>query len=72
MPRFGPVSRGDLIRALRRAGFEGPFSGKRHQFMSAGGITVRIPNPHQSDIGTGLLSAILKEAGISRRKWESL
>ena len=37
MPVFGPISRRELIRALQKAGFEGPFSGGKHQFMSEKG-----------------------------------
>ena len=33
MPIFGPISRRDLIAALRVAGFSGPYSGGKHQFM---------------------------------------
>jgi ABC-type thiamine transport system substrate-binding protein len=33
---------------------------------------VYIPNPHQSDIGQGLLLKVLDEAGISREEWEDL
>lgn len=72
MPRFGPVKREDLIRCLWRAGYEGPFIGGKHQFMARGNRTVRIPNPHQSDIGPDLLARILRQAGISRTMWESL
>lgn len=46
MPAFGPIKRRDLIRCLRRAGFEGPFSGGKHQFMIREDVTVRVPNPH--------------------------
>jgi len=46
MPRLGPIKRKDLIQRLRRLGFDGPFSGARHQFMVNGDITIRIPNPH--------------------------
>jgi hypothetical protein len=35
-------------------------------------VTVRIPNPHKSDIGRELLGRILKQAGIDRATWESL
>ena len=35
-------------------------------------LSLPIPNPHRSDIGKELLSRILKQAGISRKKWESL
>lgn len=72
MPRFGAISRADLIRYLRRLGFEGPFSVSKHQFMRRGDRTVRLPNPHQGDVGKELLARILKQAGISREEWESL
>jgi len=72
MPPFGPLKRKDLIKYLRKYGFDGPFSGGRHQFMVRKDITLRIPNPHGSDIGKELLSRIIKQAGISRKKWETL
>ena len=46
MPPFGPVSRVEFIRALRQLGFDGPYSGGKHQFMVRGDVTLRIPNPH--------------------------
>ncbi|HXK08992.1 MAG TPA: type II toxin-antitoxin system HicA family toxin [Vicinamibacteria bacterium] len=70
MPAFGPVRRSELVRALRSLGFEGPFSGGRHQFMIRGTVTLRIPNPHQGDIGRELLARILRQAGIERDAWE--
>lgn len=33
---------------------------------------MRIPNPHQGDISRGLLTRILRQAGISREEWEKL
>ena len=72
MPQFGPISRNDLIRYLRVAGFEGPYSGRRHQYMRKGTVKIFIPNPHKGDISRGLLAAILKEAGISREEWQQL
>jgi predicted RNA binding protein YcfA (HicA-like mRNA interferase family) len=72
MPSFGPISRKDFIHYLRQAGFEGPFSGAKHQFMTRGPRAVRVPNPHTEDIGRDLLSRILKQAGISRAEWEQL
>jgi hypothetical protein len=35
-------------------------------------ITLAIPNPHQSDIGEGLLVRLLKQAKIDRATWEKL
>ena len=72
MPHFGPIKRKDLIQYLRALGFEGPYSGGKHQFMVKGEITLRIPSPHRGDIGKELLSRILKQAKIDKEKWESL
>lgn len=72
MPRFGPMRRVDLIRALRVLGFSGPYSGGRHQFMVRGTLRLFIPNPHIGDIGRELLARILRQAGISREEWESV
>ena len=72
MPPFGPVPRQDLVRALRSAGFDGPYSGGKHAFMVKGALALVIPNPHHGDIGRELLSRILRQAGISRREWEVL
>jgi len=72
MPPFGPIKRRDLIRNLRELGFEGPYSGGRHEFMVKGDLKLFIPNPHRGDIGRGLLSRILRQAGINRQEWERL
>ena len=72
MPPFGPVKRRDLVRHLRQVGFEGPYSGGKHQFMVKGDITLRLPNPHQADIGRELLARILRQAGIEKDDWEDL
>jgi predicted RNA binding protein YcfA (HicA-like mRNA interferase family) len=70
MPPFGPARRAELARALRALGFEGPYSGGKHQFMIRGQVTLRIPNPHQKDIGRDLLARILRQAGIDRETWD--
>ena len=72
MPRFGPIHRRDLIAYLRQLGFGGPNAGGKHQFMLKGDLALTLPNPHQSDIGPGLLSRILRQAGIERTDWERL
>ena len=72
MPPLGPVTRKDLVRHLKRLGFEGPYSGGKHQFMVRGSTTVRVPNPHQTDIGKELLSRILRQAGITTDEWSEL
>ncbi len=72
MPAFAPVKRKELVRGLKNRGFEGPYSGGKHQLMIKGDITVRIPNPHQGDIGKELLARILRQARISKAEWEML
>lgn len=72
MPPFGPIKRADLIRYLRELGFDGPFSGGRHQFMVKDQLRLFVPNPHVGDISRGLLTRILREAGIERDEWENL
>jgi len=72
MPPFGPIRRSDLIRNLRQLGFEGPYSGGKHQYLVKGQIRLVVPNPHQGDISRDLLTRILRQAGIERDEWERL
>ena len=72
MPSVGPIKRKDLIHHFKQLGFEGPYSGGKHQFMIRDDITIRIPNPHQSDIGKELLLRILRQAKINKEEWEKL
>ncbi len=72
MPPFGPIKRRELIRALRKFGFDGPFPGSNHQYMQNGQLKLPIPNPHQGDISVDLLARVLRKAGISREDWESI
>jgi len=45
---FVSTSRKDLIRKFKALGYEGPFSGGKHQFMIEEEHKIRIPNPHGS------------------------
>jgi predicted RNA binding protein YcfA (HicA-like mRNA interferase family) len=54
---------------MRQLGFEGPFMGGRHPQMRRGNVTLIIPNPHEGDIGVGLLTRLLRQAGVSRDEW---
>lgn len=72
MPAFSPIKRRDLILNLRKAGFDGPYSGGNHQHMVKGQLRLIIPNPHKGDIAPALLTKILRQAGISRDEWENL
>jgi predicted RNA binding protein YcfA (HicA-like mRNA interferase family) len=60
------------MRYLKQLGFEGPYSGGKHQFMVKDDITIRLPNPHQGDIGQEFLARILRQARIDRAQWEAL
>jgi predicted RNA binding protein YcfA (HicA-like mRNA interferase family) len=65
------ITRKELIRKFKALGYQGPFSGGRHQFVIKGGQKIRIPNPHGSgDVHIGLLREILRQAGISHEEWE--
>lgn len=57
------------MRRFHQLGFEGPFAGGRHPQMRRGDVTVIIPNPHEGDIGVGLLKRLLRQAGVTRNEW---
>jgi len=42
--RWTPCKRSEFIRKLRRLGFEGPFTGSRHQFMVLSQKRLAIPS----------------------------
>ncbi len=72
MPAWRPIKRRRLVSLLRGLGFTGPVSGGKHQYMVKGDLVVTIPNPHGGDLSIGLLAIIIRQAGVSRKKWESL
>ncbi|MGI8777313.1 MAG: type II toxin-antitoxin system HicA family toxin [Acidimicrobiales bacterium] len=63
------TSRRDLIKRFHELGWEGPYSGSKHEYMVKGMHEVRVPNPHRGDIRVGLLGIILEHAGISDDEW---
>jgi len=63
------ISWRNLVGKFRRLGFDGPYSGSRHLFMTKGNLKVRIPNPHKGDISKSLIGEIIKQAGISKDEW---
>ena len=66
-----PVSRRELIRRLRKLGWEGPMPGGKHEFMGRGEAKLPIPNSHGSgEISVGKLAEILNEIGVSREEWQ--
>jgi predicted RNA binding protein YcfA (HicA-like mRNA interferase family) len=70
MSTLKPINRRELIRRLRRLGFEGPHSGGKHEYMVKDSLRLALPNPHQGDIGIELLTRILRQAGINRDAWD--
>lgn len=70
MPK--PLSRRELIRKLKRAGFFGPFSGGRHSYFLRGNLKIFIPNPHGVDIGSNIIKRIIIDMGISEDAWDGL
>ena len=44
MSRWTPCSRREFIRRLRKLGFDGPYSGTRHQFMVYEQYRLAIPS----------------------------
>lgn len=67
--RLTPLKRTQFIQRLRELGFEGPFPGGKHQIMRRRNQTIRVPNPHQSEISVDLLRRILRDSGIPREEW---
>lgn len=72
MPKLALIKRKDLIYYLRQLGFDGPYSGGKHQIMEKDSLTITIPNPHKGDISKEFLARILKQADIDRKVWEEL
>ena len=70
MPK--PIKRSELIRRLRRLGWDGPYQKGKHPFMIKTGLRLTIPNPHRGDLDWSLTSRILKEATISPEAWEAI
>lgn len=67
-----PVNRKELIRKLKRAGFSGPFSGAKHQYMSNNKLKIFIPNPHRKDIGLKIIKRIIIDINISNKEFDEL
>lgn len=72
MSPLKPISRNDLIKLLRAAGFAGPYTGGKYQFIRRDSFKLTIPNPHQGQIDVNLLGRLLKQAGVSRDDWNNL
>jgi len=61
MNRWTPCKRRDFIRRLRKLGFEGPYSGTRHQFMTYQNHRLSIPS--NSEYSVPQLRFMIREIG---------
>jgi len=50
MNRWAPCKRRDFLKRLRGLGFEGPYSGTRHQFMVHKGHRLSIPSNEEFSV----------------------
>ena len=73
MAAWRPLKRRDFVRKLRALGFDGPFSGTRHQFMISG--QHRQTTPTNSEYSVPQLRPLIRQVGsilaraISLNEW---
>jgi len=69
-----PEKPSEVIKKLRRAGFEGPFGGGKHVIMRHPQTRKKISIPVHGarDIPVGTLRAIIRRAEIHIEEWEGL
>ena len=75
MPAWRPLKRRDFIRKLRALGFDGPYSGTRHQFMIFGQHRQIIPT--NAEYSVPQIRLLLRQVDILARpvaleEWNSL
>lgn len=76
MLRWTPCKRSDFIRRLQRLGFEGPYSGARHQFFVKGNHRLTVPTNFEYSVPQLRLllreTAAITRQNISLEDWEPL
>ncbi len=76
MSRWMPCRRGEFIRRVHKLGFDGPFSGTRHQFLLFGQKRLAIPSNAEYSIPQlrMLISEVegILERAISLEEWANL
>jgi hypothetical protein len=76
MAGWRPVKRSDFIRKLRALGFDGPYSGTRHQFMIYGQHRQTIPT--NAEYSVPQIRLLLRQVEsilarpVSLEEWNSL
>ena len=74
MSRLTPLKSREVIRKLRRLGYDGPIPGGRHVRMvhPESGQIIPIPMHGGKDTSVGLIREIVRQTGISREEWLEL
>jgi len=76
MSRWTPVKRSEFVRRVRKLGFEGPYSGTRHQFLVNGNHRLTVPS--NAEFSVPQLRLLLREVGamivrnVNLEEWEAL
>lgn len=76
MSQWSPCKRKDFIRKLRRLGFDGPYSGSKHQFLVFEDHWLTVPS--NAEYSVPQLRMMLREAGdildndITADEWNNL
>jgi hypothetical protein len=70
MSRLAPCKRRDFIKKLRTLGFDGPYSGTRHEFMLFGDYRLTIPSNDEYSIPQ-LKMMFAEIAGIMGRELDA-
>ncbi|MEH1929996.1 MAG: hypothetical protein V7K83_21385 [Nostoc sp.] len=76
MSRWIPCKRRDFLKKLRLLGFDGPFSGTRHQFMVYGEYRLTIPSNDEYSVPQLRMMIreveVILEREITLEEWNSL
>lgn len=76
MSQWSPCKRNDFVRRLHQLGFDGPYSGSKHQFMVFGHH--RLTAPSNKEYSVPQLRMMLREVEgilgrqISAEEWNGL
>lgn len=72
MAKLSPIPWSNLVKKLKKFGFNGPYQGGKHPYMVKGNLVLTLPNPHRKEIGTDLLTRILRQANVDKERWVEL
>ena len=75
MSRWTPCKRSEFVRRARKLGFEGPYSGTRHQFLVRGNYRLTVPS--NAEYSVPQLRLLLREVeaiigrNVTQEEWEA-